>query len=51
MMRRTCTKCPHPEYLHNDRLAPTGACQIEGCSEHLFSPVKSVLSHDQERLF
>jgi len=31
-----CAWCPHREYLHDDRVTPTGRCMVEGCHEHIF---------------
>lgn len=35
--RARCMECPHREYLHDDRVIPTGNCQVEDCHEHAFT--------------
>ena len=51
MRRRACTVCPHPEYLHNDRVSPTGECQVEGCHVHAFTVSDPRCTLDQLPLF
>ena len=40
MKRGKCALCPHNEYLHNDRVSPTGRCMVEGC-DHEFADLDS----------